>query len=330
VTTGADGSKVKTYAVEEREAAAIRQAAEWVLAGWSLSNIAAELQALGLSGVHGGKLGPHSVRKFLTMPTVAGHRVHQGRIVGRGNWEPILDEQTWQACRLKLSQPRRVKRKDGFDYPITTAHRGNTTGRRYLLTGGLAVCGVCWAPLMASVRKFRNGEKKPLYLCHPNKSRPNGEPAGACLGILGLELEQFVVNQLWAELDKPEFLHAVATDTYAGTRARIEADLEELDRQRGELARKWAQPGGLTDTEWDNARQGIAESERSLRVELTELPPPRVGIDIGAARAAWPDMTLDEKREFLRLFIRTVTVKRARPGTTGFNADRVDIDWQEA
>ena len=65
---------------------------------------------------------------MLTMPTVAGYRVHQGRIVGRGNWEPILDEQTWQACRLKLSQPRRVVRKDGHTYSISDAHRINATG----------------------------------------------------------------------------------------------------------------------------------------------------------------------------------------------------------
>jgi hypothetical protein len=64
--------------------------------------------------------------------------------VGAGNWEPILNELTWQACRLKLSQPRRVTRKDGKgSYPITEAHRGTPTGRRYWLTGGLAVCGVC-------------------------------------------------------------------------------------------------------------------------------------------------------------------------------------------
>ena len=178
------------------------------------------------------------------------------------------------------------------------------------------------------MKQLRRRETKPYYFCHPNKFRPNGERAGSCVGILGLELEKHVADRLWAELDKPDFLNAVATDAHASTRAKIEADLEELDRQRGALARKWAQPGGLTDTEWENARQGIAESEGRLRGELTELPPPRVGIDIGSAREAWPDMTLDEKREFLRLFIRTVTVKRARPGTTGFDADRVDIGWQ--
>ncbi|MFD9889352.1 recombinase family protein [Amycolatopsis sp. NPDC059027] len=328
VIEGEDGAKIKTYVVVEEEAAAIRQAAEWVLAGWSLANIAAELRARGLRGAHGGELRPQSVRQMVTMPTVAGRRVHKGRIVGSGNWEPILDEQTWQACKLKLSQPRRVVRKDGWSYPISDAHRGNPTGRRYLLTGGLAVCGVCEAPMVASMKQLRGREPKPYYLCHPNKRRPNGEPAGGCIGILGLELEQHVVDRLWAELDKPEFLDAIAADEHAGRREEITAALEKLDRLRVDLAALWATPGELTDTEWRSARRGIAENERKLRTELNELPPPRVGIDIAAARAAWPDMTLDEEREFLRLFIRRVTVRRARPGTTGFDTGRVDIDWQ--
>ena len=90
----------------------------------------------------------------------------------------------------------------------------------------------------------------------------------------------------------------------------------------------WPEPGELTDTEWRIARQRIAESERELRTELSELPSPRVGIDIAQAGAAWPDMTLDEQREFLRLFIRKVTVNRARRGVMKFDDGRVEIDWQ--
>lgn len=327
VTTGPDGSKIRTYAIEEREAEAIRQAAEWVLTGWSLANIAAQLRARGLRGVHGGELRPKSVRMMVTVPTVAGHRVHQGRIVGRGNWEPILDEQTWQACKLKLSQPRRVARKDGKSYPITDAHRLNATGRRYLLTGGVAVCGVCEAPLVASVIR-RRGRPKPYYLCHPAKARPNGEPGRACVAIIGLTLEEYVMDRLWAELDRPEFLRAIATDVHAERRASITADLEELDRQRGLLAKLWSTPGQLTDTEWQSARQGISENEVKLRNDLAELPPPRIGINITEARTAWPNMTLDEKREFIRLFVHKVTITRARPGTARFDPERVNIFWQ--
>jgi hypothetical protein len=40
-------------------------------------------------------------------------------------------------------------------------------------------------------------------------------------------------------------------------------------------------------------------------------------------------MTLDEQREFVRLFITKVTVKRAKPGTKGFDRRRVGIEWRK-
>jgi site-specific DNA recombinase len=319
---GEDENGHKTYVVVSEQAKAIRQAAEWVLAGWSLENIAAELRKCGLRGAHGGKIGAQTVRGMVTRPTAAGHRVHQGRIVGRGNWEPILDEETWQACKLKLSQPRRVTRTDGKGtYPVTEAHRGNPTGRRYLLTGGLARCGVCGHRMVGAMKHIRK-QHVPYLSCHPN-----GGGRG-CTGILLWETEKFVVDELFDELDKPEFLDAIAADEHGARRDEITNALDGLDRQRGELATMWATPGELSDTEWKAARRALVVNEQRLRQELAELPPPMIGMDIAGARAAWPDMTLDEKREFIRMFIAKVSVKRARPGTKGFDSNRVDIEWR--
>jgi hypothetical protein len=67
-----------------------------------------------------------------------------------------------------LSQPRRVQRADGNAYDVTPA-----TLRRYLLTGGLATCGVCGVPMTGIVR-YRQAvpgkpkpEPKPYLSCHP-------------------------------------------------------------------------------------------------------------------------------------------------------------------
>jgi len=88
-TTMEDGTK--TYAIVPAEAAAIRQAVDWILSVWSLSNIAAELQRMGIRGALGGKISVNIVKSMVTRPTVAGYRVYSGEIVGRGNWPPILD-----------------------------------------------------------------------------------------------------------------------------------------------------------------------------------------------------------------------------------------------
>jgi DNA invertase Pin-like site-specific DNA recombinase len=312
----------KTYEIVPEQAEAIRWAAEKVLTGWSLENIATELRARGLRGAHGGVIRAGQVRSMVRNPTVAGHRVHRGRIVGRGVWEPILDESTWQACNAKLAANRTVIRSDGGSYPVRAAHRGYTAGRRYLLTGGLAVCGVCTKPLVASIKQLKNNTARPYYLCHPNRG------GRGCVGINADQTEAYVIGELFAELDKPEFLDAIAHDDHAQRRDDIGKALAAVDVQRGDLAAMWATPGELTTAEWQTARRALAEHEQQLRTDLAAVPPPLVNVDIAAARGAWPDMTLDERREFIRLFVERVTIKRAKPGTKGFDSGRVAIDWR--
>lgn len=317
---------VKTYEIVPEQADAIRYAADKVLDGWSLSNIAAELRGRGLTGAHGGKLTAGSVRSWLTSPSVAGHRVHSGRIVGSGNWEPILDEATYDAARHKLASNRVVRRRDGGTYPIDTDHQnGNPSGRKYVVTGGLAVCGVCGHALVGTLKQLRNKtsvRSVPYLLCSPTKG------GKACVGVMLEPTEAYVINTLFDELDKPEFLAAIAADDHGDRRDELVAALGALERRRDELAELWAQPGELTAAEWRTARRALAEQEQRLRAELAAVPPPMVGMDIATVRSAWPDMTLDERREFLRLFVEKVVVNRAKPGTKGFDSGRVTVEWR--
>jgi len=310
----------KTYAVVPEQAAAIRFAAEKVLAGWSLTNIARELRARGVRGAFGGKIGTDQVRNMVTLPTVAGLRAHQGRIVGDGIWPAILDRDTWEACRDKLSRQRRVRKANGGDYPVNGKPR--TAGRRYLLTGGLTVCGVCRAPMVGAMKQFRAGTV-PYLMCHPNRG------GKGCAGIMLNPVEKHILDELWAELDKPEFLEAIAADEHATRRGELANALAGVDTQRKTNARR-AGLGEIDDDEWQQLRQGLADRERRLRGELAELPPPLVNVNIEHAKAAWPAMTLDERREFVRLFIRKITVNRAtRPSRLGVDTDRIVIEWRQ-
>ena len=322
---GHNAEGAKTYLIVPEEAAVVREAAERVLSGWSLSNIAKDLTERGFSGARGGAIRLNTVRSFLTTPTIAGHRVHSGAIVGRGNWEAILDDETWQAVRLKLSQPRTVARSDGGTYAVSDAHKGNTTGRRYVLTG-LAKCEVCKAPLVGTLRRFAPKADgscvvAPYLMCHPNRG------GKGCVGIMMEPTDEFVLRELWAELDKPEFLEHLAADAHAAERKRLTSAMSAIETQRGQLAALWAQPGELTMGEWQAARKGLTEQEQEIRAELAKVPPPVVNVDITGARAAWPAMTLDEQREFMRLFIDKVIVSRAKEGNSRFDSDRVDIMW---
>jgi DNA invertase Pin-like site-specific DNA recombinase len=312
--------KRKALEIIDEQAESIRDAAEKVLAGWSLSRIATEMVARGLRGARGGTIAGYTVRAMLTNPTVAGLRVYQGRIVGKGVWEPILDEQTWHAVRNKLAAPRVVACADGTEHPIHAVARHS--GRRYLLTGGTAVCGVCEYPLVASVKQFKGGRRVvPYYQCH---AKTGGR---GCIGIVAEPLEDHVVKRMLDELDKPTFRDALAADEHQERRDQIAADLREVDDRRNDLAQMWAGKE-LTADEWRTARRALAENEQQLRRDLAAIPPPVSHVDPALIRQGWTAMNLDERREIISMFVAQVTVKRAKPGTKSFDAERVAIDWR--
>lgn len=344
----AEGNKTLEQIPEQADA--IRWAADKVLAGWSLSNIAAELRSRGLTGSHGGRVGVSAVKSMVTNPAVSGQRVFRGRVVGPGNWESILDDKTRKAAKAKLDTDRVVRRKDGGTYVVGAAHRGRAKGRKYELTG-LVHCGVCGAPLVGTLRqwKLRSGEvtSKPYLFCTPGRqwTDEDGERRSgkACVGIGLDDTTRHVVKELFATLDKPEFLEKVAADNHADVRDSIAAELDAVERKRNELAELWNLPAGdpdaLTTSEWNAARRAQNEREEQLKAKLAAVPPPVVNVDIAKARATWPPtpedrgkgghMTLDEQREFLRLFVEKVVVHRATPGGRGFDEGRVEILWRQ-
>jgi site-specific DNA recombinase len=309
----------KTLEVVPAEAEVLRDAAHKVLAGWSLTNLAADLGRRGVRGANGKQIAYNSLARMLTNPTVAGHRVHRGRIVSRGVWEPILDEQTWQAVRARLAAPRTVRKGDGGDYEITQSQYGHSprSRRRYLLTGGIAVCGICGSPLSAQRRKVKGRRLDALYFCR----------GGFCVGIMADPLERHVADVLFDELDKPAFLDAIANDDHAARRDEIIAELSALEAKRGDLAGLWGS-GDLTGAEWQTARHALADHERRLRTDLAAIPPPLIVVDTATARGSWDSMTLDERRELIRIFIAGVAVNRAKPGTREFDKSRVVIEWR--
>lgn len=315
----------KTLEPIPERAEAYTWAAEAVLSGWSLANITAELRARGITGTRGGELGASSVRSTLLSPTIAGKRVHQGVTV-RGNWPPVLDEPTWRAVAARLTTDRVVQRSDGQTY-VVQGKRRNHPGRKYLLTGGdpcIIVCGVCSCDLAGQPKRQRNGTSRPHYMCAAVKG------GRACVSAAMDRVDDVVMERLWAELDKPEFLHAVAVDEYAERRDTAVKELGELEQQRTELAGLWA-TRQLTAAEWSAARDALADQERKLSSELANLPAPRAQVDVGEAREAWPYMTLDEQRAFVRLFVGRVIIHRAAAeGKRFFDPNRVEIQWLAA
>lgn len=312
---------VSTYEHDPEEAAVVRDVAEKVLGGWSLTNIARELAKRGVKGGRGGALTSSSIKTMVTTPAVAGLRIHQGQVIGGGNWQPIIDDATWRACCAKLGAARVVNGLNG-SYPVPAP--GRRTARRHLLTG-FAFCGVCGARIVGTLKPItRDGSKAPYYVC--------GVKYGGrgCVGILAEQAEGHVLDTLMRQLAKPEFLAAIAADEHAERRDQLTAELAEVERRRGVSAGMWGRRE-LTDDEWRSARDDLAADDTRLRAELAEVPPPLGDFDPAALTdpKVIEAMTLDERRELLSMFVARITINRATPPYNRVKvARRIKIEWR--
>jgi site-specific DNA recombinase len=192
-----------------------------------------------------------------------------------------------RAVGAKLGGTRTVNRSAGGTYVIRRFEPRKA--RRYLLTGGIAVCGVCDHPLIGSNKWRKSREPWPYYFCHP---KVGGK---ACVGTEAEPLERHVRAELLARIDSdPEFLEQLAVDDHAAERDQILRELAGLDERRAELSRLWAL-GERSSEEWAAAREVLDEQQARLNIRLGELPAPAEhAVDLTALPTAWPNMTLDE------------------------------------
>ena len=129
----------RTLVVVPERAVLLREAAERVLAGQSLYRIRKDWNTRGLTSTMGKPWRSQGIRHLLVKGAAAGFNERRGALYP-GDWEPILDEQTWQRLRAILQDPKRNTR--------TFSQRSTV----YSLTG-LLWCGLCDHLLRSSTRK---------------------------------------------------------------------------------------------------------------------------------------------------------------------------------
>jgi DNA invertase Pin-like site-specific DNA recombinase len=168
------------------EATLLREAANRIVAGETYSTIVREWNAAGVKTVSGRAWALRDLSQLLPSPHLAGLRVHKGDVVGDAAWTAILDRTTYEALKA-----------------LAERHRRPAPRRRYLLSGGLVVCGRegCGKPLQPhQVHGKRN------YWC------VGGELGGGCGRILVLAepVEDLVEKAILGALSDPAVVVALA------------------------------------------------------------------------------------------------------------------------
>jgi site-specific DNA recombinase len=290
-----------------QEGPAVAQACRVLLGGGTLSGVMREWAAAGLTPVQSatGRWSRQSIRTILLNPRVAGLSAYRGQIVGAGQWQPLVSEETWRAVRAILEDPARKPPR----------------GVRTLL-GGIARC-----PCGNVVTGMPSHTGHHIYRCAPpgrDASFTSGHVARRAAPV-----EDLVERAVIARLSRPDAADLLAPIEHgpdvAGLRekaAAIRASLEEMaaDRALGLITRAQM----IAATQRGNTR--LSEIENALGEAAREnvLAPL---IAAGSAAAAWEGLDLARQRAVIKTLM-SITLGSPGKGTRrAFDPATVQIAW---
>ena len=265
------------------EGLAVAEACAALLGGGSVSGIMREWTKLELTPPQQDRRGTTrwnrtSIRGILLNPRIAGLSVYRGEIVGQGNWEPLVSEETWRAVRGILEDPARKPPR----------------GVRTLL-GGLALC-----PCGNVVTGMPSHTGHHIYRCAPG-TRNRAYP-GPHVARQAVPVEEFITKLVVGRLSRADAADLVAVpesgpDVVAlrEEAAAIRRNLEEMaaDRALGLITR----PQMLAATGRANIRLEEIGSELEHAARENVLAPL---VAAENAAAVWADLDISRQRAVIK------------------------------
>lgn len=292
-----DGDAVS---VVPTEAAALRDAADRVLAGDTLASIVRDFNTAGLRSTLDMPWNVTSLRRALINPRTAGRRLYNGEDMGAGVWEPIFSVDTHKALEQKLTDPRRRTAPDDLN-------------SKYLLSG-IAICGKCGNKMFASPVKS-GGRQWMVYRCF----------GGYCMTRRLDLVDEVVEGVVVGVLSRPD---AATLFNSKGDSIALRTRAKELRDRRDGLAALLGD--GLLSVSAVREQSGritreLHEVEAALFSEEGANPAAEL-IHATDVEAAWQALPLGPKRKIVRALVE-VTVLPAGKGTR-FAPEQVSIAWK--
>jgi len=295
--------------IRSEEAELVREAAERIIAGWSIRSVVMDWRERNIPTVTGAAWTATTVKRLLTSGRIAGQRAHHGQVTATATWPAIIAPGVADQLRTLLG-PERVR------------DAGRTaTPRSYLLTG-LVVCGDCGARLTARP-VVRKGNHYRRYFCAVDR-----DGCGR-VGIGAEPLESLVVAAVLLRLDSPAMassLDAAGDDTEADLRASIAADRRALD----ELTQARYVDRIITHSSFLDAKAALEARLTALEGQLQRRSG-NAGRWVGqggALTAAWDEMDLERRRAVVAAVVEHVAIARTTRANNRFDPERVGVTWR--
>ncbi len=241
-----------------REAEHIRREIPRILAGVRPITLAREWNERGIPTVNRSQWHSMTIRNMFTGPRIAGYVVYRGEILYdadgnkvRGQWEPILTDEEYEAVTAKWKPTRPV--------PSRLGAIGRGHGTVYMLSPFLR-CGKCNARMLGGRRTNKRGELVEFYRC-PAKGQGKAQE----LADLQARIE-----------DSPRHYEKgqYSAERYWPSLARMEADEAELKRERrqyeGRQQKRRHAIANLAE-EWDKPDFTMEQKQAAIAQTLTAV-----------------------------------------------------------
>lgn len=264
-----------------QQAIVFKEIVKRFMRGESMYSIAKDLNHRGEPTVTGAPWTPQNIGLMMKRPTYAGFRTWKGEITGKGQWEPLIDEETHRKIVAILSDPSRKM------------HRG--VEPKHLLTG-IATCGVCGSPA-----HVLNSGGYPAYACSAN-SRCTSRTYELCNAVVTeIVLGRLSDPNLFAPIDEKDTDRLQALDEIAELRSRWEALSDEYAEGNITAAMLAKLEKKLQDR--------IDDAERRAKPKITD---PLLERFAGpSAREVWeaPSTTVLQRRDVIRALCESIVIK---------------------
>lgn len=305
------GFEADRSTIRAEEAALVEEAARRVLAGDTLRSVCMDWDERGVATVNGAGWTTQVLSRILRSSRISGRRERitvpgtdrrrkLGEITATATWPGIISPDQSDALRALLSDPERLRRRYARDY---------------LLTGGLAVCGLCGHALVARPKS----DHRRCMVC---ASGPGFHGCGK-IRTLAEPVEDLVSEAVLRAVEGGELARLLSQ---RDDRVLAE-ELAGVEDQLRRLGGEWG-GGGIDDLAFGVAAKTLGERRTALRRRLeAEAHRYALGEVPDPLRPAWASMSMRRRRVIVAALIDAVVIEPAVRGRNRFDPSRVSVRW---
>jgi site-specific DNA recombinase len=295
------GYDVRRMVLDEGEAAVIREVANGLLAGESLTGLVRGLNDRQMRTAYGSHWTLKKLRGVMSRPALCGRVTYRGDVLPGVNaaWPAILDEETFDKVQVALAA--RTRLEDAW-----------TNRRRHLLSG-LAWCGIpdCGAKMIA----FKQTSGKWAYRCSVFRHLSRDEA----------NLDAFLIAEVKARADETTVTVSEVLDEEQHT---IRREISDLEARKYDTAREFADGSIPADV----LRTIIAEIEAKIAALRERQVDEFAASSLDAVCFSLDDfdsMDIENRRTAITMFVRRIVVHPPKRMGRGFDPTSVEIVWRD-